>query len=522
MTEHVALLPSSNQLEAEVAANQASLAPGACLNCRRQKQRCDRVIPQCSRCSTKAIRCVYPTKDNGAVGGLVPVSSSTSHMLIPCSRPCSFHLSPHGERDLLWAACSRQGSYMQGGYSQPTLYHVVRDIFDHSGISVTDVVTRYFDLAHYWLPILDRRAVYDEAARFNLDEAGNHDAFALLLLCMHTFTESPCENQPQPTQNLLYRTLRQLFVILQSSPDILARTLLQCGIILTAYACGHGMTQEAYETLTICIGLIRRLSIDNYVTTEPRVGADHGLYDHLELDLCWSGIILLDRTIVLSNIDQCLPYLIEAHHIPPSSGIFQASKSDLYSRDAIRNLLARAEHVLRLGDMLKNVNGPDAEKYEFVETAVCNEIADFIRTTEGGKFPLCETVAMALSALIMLYRKQNYYRMSIDNFTVLRAVLTFNSIHNMIMDTCRDEAEWVQAHGWSNNSRPCFLGLCCLYGAAAHLDELRAEGLSREDVWTLRNSLVEFSHRWKLGERFLNHLNSVNRIRNVPNQGSAT
>ncbi|KAK4084264.1 uncharacterized protein Triagg1_744 [Trichoderma aggressivum f. europaeum] len=325
-------------------------------------------------------------------------------------------------------------------------------------------ITSYFDLAHYWLPILDREAVYDEAARFNLDEAGNHDAFALLLLY------------------------------------IPARTLLQCGIILTAYACGHGMTKEAYETLTICIGLIRRLSIDDYVTAGPRMGADHSLYDHLELDLCWSGIILLDRTIVLSNIDHCLPYLLEASHIPPNSGIFQATKSDLYSQDAIRNLLARAEHVLRLGDMLKNINGPDAEKYEAVETAVCNEIADFIRTTEGGKFPLCETVAMALSALIMLYRKQNYYRMSIDNFNVLRAVLTFNSIHNMIMDTCRDEAEWVQAHGWSNNSRPCFLGLCCLYGAAAHLDELRAEGLAREDIWTLRNSLAEFSNRWKLGD----------------------
>ncbi|KAL7959509.1 hypothetical protein V8C34DRAFT_113654 [Trichoderma compactum] len=489
----------------------------------------------------KAIRCVYPTKDNGAVRGLAPVSSSTSHMLIPCSRPCSFHLSPHGKRDLLWAACSKHDSYIQGSYSQPTLYRVVRDIFDHGGISVTDVVTRYFDLAHYWLPILDREAVYDEAASFNLDEAGNHDGFALLLLCMHTFTESPCENQPQPTQNVLYRTLRQLFVILQSSPDIPARTLLQCGIILTAYACGHGMAKEAYETLTICIGLIRRLSIDEYVTAEPRMGADHGLYDHLELDLCWSGIILLDRTIVLSNIDQCLPYLVEAHHIPPNSGIFQATKSDLYSRHAIRNLLARAEHVLRLGEMLKNINGPDAEKYEAVETAVCNEIAEFIRTTEGGKFPLCETVAMALSALIMLYRKQNYYRMSIDNFNVLRAVLTFNSIHNMIMDTCRDEAEWVQAHGWSNNSRPCFLGLCCLYGAAAHLDELRAEGLSREDVWTLRNSLVEFSHRWKLGgmpfsrpfavrmqnlmvkaESFLKHLSSVKRINDVQNQGGAS
>ncbi|KAL7909105.1 hypothetical protein GGI35DRAFT_427230 [Trichoderma velutinum] len=512
MTEHVALVSISSQLEAEVAANRAGVAPGTCLNCRRQKQRCDRVIPQCSRCSTKAIRCVYPTKNDGAVRGLVQVSSSTSHMLISCSRPCSFHLSPHGERDLLWAACSKHGSYTQGNYSQPTLYHVVRDIFDHSGISVTDVVTRYFDLAHYWLPILDKESVYEEATRFNLDEAGNHDAFALLLLCMHTFTESPCENQPQPTQNILYRTLRQLFVILQSSPDIFPRTLLQCGIILTAYACGHGMSKEAYETLTVCIGLIRRLSIDGYVTAEHMMGAGHNRYDQLQLDLCWSGIILLDRTIVLSNINHCLPYLVEAHHVPPNSVIFQVSKSDLYGRDAIRNLLARAAHVLRLGDMLKNINGPDTDEYEAVETSICNEISEYIRTTEGGKFPLCETVAMALSALIMLYRKQNYYRMSIDN---PRAILTFNCVHNMIMDTCRDEAEWVQAHGWFNNTRPCFLGLCCLYGAAAHLDELRVEGMSTEDIWTLRNSLLEFSNRWKLGESFLSHLNSIKRISSV-------
>ncbi|UKZ75060.1 hypothetical protein TrVFT333_002732 [Trichoderma virens FT-333] len=444
----------------------------------------------------KAIRCVYPTKNDVAVHALVPVASSTSHMLIPCSRPCRFHLSPHGERDLLWAACSKPGAYIQGNYSQPSLYHVVRDIFDQSGISVTDVVAKYFDLAYYWLPTLDREAVCDEAARFNLCEAVNHDAFALLLLCMHAFAEGPCEIQAQSTQSVLYRTSRQLFVILQTSPDIPARTLLQCGIILTTYACGHGMSKEAYEILTICIGLIRRLSIDGYVAAESRMGMDHNRYDQLELDLCWSGIILLDRTIVLSNIDQCLPYLVEAHHIPPTSAIFQVSNIDLYSRNTIRNLLARAEHAVRLGDMLKDIQGPDTNKYEAVEAEICNQISEYIHTTEGGNFPLCETVAMSLSALIMLYRKQSYYRMPIDN---PKAALTFNCVHNMIMDTCRDEAEWVQAHGWSNNTRPCFFGLCCLYGAAAQLNELRLEGLSTEDIWTLRNSLLSFSNRWRLG-----------------------
>ncbi|KAL7933271.1 hypothetical protein V8C35DRAFT_322622 [Trichoderma chlorosporum] len=514
MTERV-VLPLSHQLEAEVAANRAGFAPGTCLSCRRQKQRCDRIIPQCSRCSTKSIRCVYPTKNDLIVHGLVPVSSSTSHMLIPCSRPCRFHLSPHGERDLLWAACSKQGSYTQASYSQPSLHHTVREIFDHSGINVTDVVTKYFALAYNWLPTLDRETVYDEAARFNFDEAVSHDAFALLLLCMHTFAESPCEMQYQPAQSVLYRTSRQLFVILQSSPDISARTLLQCGIILTNYACGHGLSKEAYETLTICIGLIRRLSIDGYAVTEPRICTGHNLYDQLELDLCWSGIILLDRTIALSNIDQCLPYLVEAHHIPPDSAILQVSKADLYGRDAVRNLLARAEHAVRLGDLLKNIQGNDTGKYEEVETEIYNQISDYIRTTEGGHFPLCETVAMSLSALIMLYRKQNYYRMSINN---PKTILTFNCVHNMIIDTCRGEAEWVQVHGWLNNSRPCFLGLCCLYGAAAHLDELCLEGLSTEDVWTIRNSLIGFSNRWKLGETFLSHLNSSKNINSLRNQ----
>jgi hypothetical protein len=138
----------------------------------------------------------------------------------------------------------------------------------------------------------------------------------------------------------------------------------------------------------------------------------------------------------------------------------------------------------------------------------------------------------------MLYRKQSYYRMPIDN---PKAALTFNCVHNMIMDTCRDEAEWVQAHGWSNNTRPCFFGLCCLYGAAAQLNELRLEGLSTEDIWTLRNSLLSFSNRWRLGgecfsytrdvnmnvltaqiENFLSHLNSMKSMSNTPSQISAT
>ncbi|KAM0261872.1 hypothetical protein ACHAQJ_002075 [Trichoderma viride] len=344
----------------------------------------------------KAVRCVYPTKSDAPVRVLTPVSNSTANMLIPCSSPCRFHLSSLGERNLLWAACSSNGSDAEGDCSQPSLSHLVREIFDHGGIHITDVVAKYFCLAYYWLPTLDKETVHGEAAHFISGSAANHDAFALLLLSMHVFAESPCQHQPQSTQIALYRTARQLFVILQSSPDIQFRTLLQCGIILTTYACGHGLSSEAYETLTICIGLIRRLSIDGYVVEGSKSGAVQDHYSQLELDLCWSGIILLDRTIVLSNIDHCLPYLVEAHHLPPNSAILTASKADLYGRDAIRYLLARAEYAIRTVDMLKAIRGSDTRKYEAVETEIYNQISDCICTDQGGSFPLCETVAMSL------------------------------------------------------------------------------------------------------------------------------
>jgi hypothetical protein len=243
----------------------------------------------------KAVRCIYPSKSDAPVRGLAPVSSSIDNMLIPCSSPCRFHLSPLGERNLLWAACSNNSSDAGGDCSQLSLSRLVRDIFDHSGVHITDVVSKYFGLAYYWLPTLDREVIYGETAHFISGGAANQDTFALLLMSMHIFAESPCDHEPQLTQSTLYRTARQLFVILQSSPDIQASTLLQCGIILTTYACGHGLSREAYETLTICIGLIRRLSIDGYVVEGSKDGAVQYHYNQLELDLCWSGIILLDR-----------------------------------------------------------------------------------------------------------------------------------------------------------------------------------------------------------------------------------
>lgn len=245
----------------------------------------------------KAVRCVYPTKNDVPARGLAPIFNSTADMLLPCSNPCRFHLSSLGERNLLWAACSNYSSYIEGDSSQASLSFLVRDIFGHASIDLTDVVAKYFSLAYYWFPFLDKDTVYSQTAQFISGGfisggAANRDNFALLLLSMHIFSESPCQYSPHPAQSALYRTARQLFAVLQSSPDI---QLLQCGIILTMYACGHGLGREAYETLTLCIGLIRRLGFSEYFAADTKDSAVKDYRSQHELDLHWSAIILLDR-----------------------------------------------------------------------------------------------------------------------------------------------------------------------------------------------------------------------------------
>lgn len=240
----------------------------------------------------KAVRCVYPTLNDVPARGLALTFNSTADMLMPCSDPCWFHLSPLGERNLLWAACSNHGSYIEGNSSQPSLSHLVRDMFCHASIHITDVVAKYSSLAYHWFPFLDKDTVYDQAAQMISGGAADRDGFALLLLCMHIFSESPCQYSSHPTRSALYRTARQLFAVLQSSPDI---QLLQCGIILTMYACGHGLGREAYETLTICIGLIRRLGFSEYFVADSKSNAPKDYRSQQELDLHWSAIILLDR-----------------------------------------------------------------------------------------------------------------------------------------------------------------------------------------------------------------------------------
>lgn len=97
---------------------------------------------------------------------------------------------------------------------------------------------------------------------------------------------------------------------------------------------------------------------------------------------------------------------------------------------------------------------------------------------------------------MVLYRKTDYLRGATIN---TGSNLAVTSAYNLIIDTCRVESDLLQRHGWHNNRRPCFLGLCCLLAASVNLDQLCSNGLADGDMKQLEDTLTGFSSRWKLG-----------------------
>ncbi|KAM5520318.1 hypothetical protein FOXYSP1_18742 [Fusarium oxysporum f. sp. phaseoli] len=109
------------------------------------------------------------------------------------------------------------------------------------------------------------------------------------------------------------------------------------------------------------------------------------------------------------------------------------------------------------------------------------------------------------SALAILYSLQNP-QISAHSSPETRSAV--QCVHNMIFDTFHTEGEILRSRGWSNTSRPCFLGICCLQGAAIRVDRLYVGGLTSEHLEELRCTLEAFSTRWKLGESFTQALNN--------------
>jgi hypothetical protein len=172
--------------------------------------------------------------------------------------------------------------------------NLTEDIFAYGGTSAQQVWDRHFATGYSWLPVLEESNV-----NFNIlvmQESDIHkDVLALLLLCMYLLNQAPCYHPNHTSNSSLHKTTSRVFSLVEASGDVFSQaTKLQAGLLLTAYECGHGMTDKATSTLGACFGIIRQL--------------EHRREDVLApvLKRCWAGIVSLDRLRLPSPISIAL------------------------------------------------------------------------------------------------------------------------------------------------------------------------------------------------------------------------
>ncbi|KAF5575659.1 casein kinase II subunit beta-2 [Fusarium pseudocircinatum] len=266
----------------------------------------------------------------------------------------------------------------ESNQEQHRLSSLIRDIFSAGDVDLRMTIETYFAIAHNWLPILNKEQLYSDTSYFLTVPGRQNDVLALLLLCIYIFIQEP-----------------RLFFLLQLSAHGSDIGLLHSGLLLAAYGLGHGLSRDAYGTLSVCMSFAQQLSQDASKLDGSEQGNESS-YEITKLDLCWSGIILLDSTMKLSNFEYRIPQFVGLNRQLVGVAISEATDEDLYGEDLSRKFAARAQVALRIGKILNAITNSEPVQREEAETDLHKLVISLITRTQGKSFPLCETVAMSL------------------------------------------------------------------------------------------------------------------------------
>lgn len=201
-------------------------------------------------------------------------------------RSCCLDLSEYGAQFLIEAA--------RGDHNYTKIGHSVKRIFDAAQITTANLLNEYFATIHPWLPVIDQE---DFRSRLLLWPQTGDAAFSTLLLSIFLVTRRPCLNEQHPMNNLIYRTSTQLFML--QAFGAAALELLQAGLVVTYYACGHGIPREAHVTLMTCLAIAQLIGVDFEEMGDLSVPRD-------ERSACRWAMVLLDRFVRPNATTICL------------------------------------------------------------------------------------------------------------------------------------------------------------------------------------------------------------------------
>lgn len=199
-----------------------------------------------------------------------------SNTAIPSAlHPCSIcsDISGHAAYELLRPAPA-------GSRSRAQLIH---EFLLTVGVTTTSLADEYFATVHHGMPIVEESKFRSQMASWPQVRDCHTDT---LILAIFLITRIPCSCDDHLVSSNIYWVARQMFLSQASESPTLE--LLQAGLLISYFSCGHGMLKDANITVSTCVTVGKLMSLD-LTDTYDLAGPDR------RFSTCRWAIILIDR-----------------------------------------------------------------------------------------------------------------------------------------------------------------------------------------------------------------------------------
>ncbi|KAH7390996.1 hypothetical protein DE146DRAFT_151443 [Phaeosphaeria sp. MPI-PUGE-AT-0046c] len=490
-------------------------ASNVCAHCRIRKQRCDRMLPRCQRCAVKNQDCDYALPVQFGLPGAEP---------LVCRRPCGHaDLSSYGATELVQAvkACIDAPHHPDPATD---LMGLVSDVLSAIGFNLAHAFTEFGPCIQQWCPIIVQDHLLSNCDYKVTEPVSTQEGpkDPILWLSLWLVLRKPCSPAEQMGTSELYTMLKQVHALLQSAPK-LELSVLQVGLILAVYEMGHGLRQQAFQTVGSCTATLQFLELN---AAQPQ-------NSELEGNLTWlkASVAMLDRQLPLSMTADCLPLTLSSRHaislaLRKTLGSGLPPMSTRQSATSPRKVFIRTGAAIAAGHALEYVysrqHGSDPDQSYDHADAVVNRCISMLIVKPDSLFLLhCDAAPMTFCSHIIL---QSTHIQHLRNAGLCgqlpadpspeysKALIALDFSRSMSWEMVRIAVQLIKSE--ASISRMTLAGLCSVMRAGLAVLETR-QLVDREyviqqgELESYIRILKWFAARWQIGNEYLERLENI-------------
>ncbi|KAJ5429460.1 hypothetical protein N7491_006476 [Penicillium cf. griseofulvum] len=436
-------------------------ADQACLRCRRQKRRCDKILPYCTLCKRLNKHCDY----------LLPAEAPR---LLPV--PDWAELTPSNLRHTLEAQVSS----------------IVGD-----GPQLQTAAAVYFRTVHTWFPIISETCYNTRLSKVRVQTASAPSDLSLLTLCIALVCKEPVKGGLPLSTRSMYASFKSYIALLEAMGTN-SLEILQSRLLLTVFEIGHAMYPSAYISTAANIRAAVSLGINATCEDLSKVFQDPQRVE--EAHQTWRGIVITDRSDLAPK------------HTHQMSGQSIATDFEDWAKVEVDDFtrLTHASHLL--DRVLVHIHGTQSHPlFESVEAVqILKSLTSFLVTFQSDDsdppHPLSDS-ALALCRSAMLETLEVGSHINIpDNEYCINTSL--NILKSLVHEIARG-AEISPSVKMMNLS--VFLPHYIYKAAMVYLGDARVSGCvdPEPSIRPLKDLLGYLGMRWVAAKRYLAKLETL-------------